>query len=136
MVIPFLGFSQESTVSCPPDYEEYICNESPLKILVCHNGMTKCVSINAVESHLAHGDTLGECQTLGVEDRELQPDNLIIGDILTVNKAVRLTIYDYMGKVLLTDTSSKLNVSELTSGVYIVLAENENKRATYKIIKK
>jgi hypothetical protein len=31
------------------------------KVLVCHNGTTIFVSRNALESHLAHGDTLGPC---------------------------------------------------------------------------
>ena len=31
------------------------------KIRLCHNGKSKCVSINAVAAHLAHGDQLGSC---------------------------------------------------------------------------
>ena len=33
-------------------------------VAVCHNGSTIYVSENAVQSHLDHGDTLGECPTL------------------------------------------------------------------------
>jgi hypothetical protein len=31
------------------------------KVRVCHNGNTICVSISAVDAHLAHGDFLGGC---------------------------------------------------------------------------
>ncbi|CAN5681288.1 hypothetical protein BH11BAC3_BH11BAC3_34750 [soil metagenome] len=31
------------------------------KMYVCHNGQTICVSLNAVEAHVKHGDKLGEC---------------------------------------------------------------------------
>ena len=31
------------------------------KVSICHNGHTICVSINAVDAHLAHGDKLGSC---------------------------------------------------------------------------
>lgn len=31
------------------------------KIVICHNGKTKKVPVNAVQAHLNHGDQLGEC---------------------------------------------------------------------------
>ena len=37
------------------------CDDQNKKILICHNGKTKCVSINAMDAHLAHGDYLGPC---------------------------------------------------------------------------
>lgn len=33
------------------------------KVCICHNGHTIQVSVNALEAHLRHGDTLGECQS-------------------------------------------------------------------------
>ena len=33
------------------------------KIEICHNGNTICVSVNAAQSHLNHGDSLGACGT-------------------------------------------------------------------------
>lgn len=50
----------------PPVVYEY-CDNQQKKVLVCHNGKTKCVSINAIDAHLAHGDYLGSC---GSNDRE------------------------------------------------------------------
>lgn len=41
------------------DYE--YCHENNKKVYICHNGNTLCVSINAVNAHLAHGDELGKC---------------------------------------------------------------------------
>jgi len=33
-------------------------------VTLCHNGNTITVNQNAVQTHLNHGDTLGECETL------------------------------------------------------------------------
>lgn len=42
------------------DYE--YCNNKQTKVQICHKGKkTLCVSINAVQAHLDHGDTLGSC---------------------------------------------------------------------------
>jgi hypothetical protein len=55
---------KEYDKNCPPDNGEK--NE---KVTICHippgnpdNAHTIRVSENAVDAHLAHGDTLGECQ--------------------------------------------------------------------------
>ena len=34
-----------------------------LKVQVCHNGHNIAVHGNAVSAHLAHGDTLGPCES-------------------------------------------------------------------------
>lgn len=41
------------------DYE--YCYENNKKVYICHNGNTICVSINAINAHLGHGDALGQC---------------------------------------------------------------------------
>lgn len=41
------------------DYE--YCNDDETKVYICHNGNTICVSINAIQAHLDHGDELGQC---------------------------------------------------------------------------
>ena len=43
------------------DDEMEYCDDKEKKAYICHNGMTLCVSINAIDAHLAHGDTLGQC---------------------------------------------------------------------------
>lgn len=42
---------------------QYYCDNKQKKAYVCHNGNTLCVSVNAVQAHLNHGDYLGECTT-------------------------------------------------------------------------
>lgn len=37
------------------------CDTNNKKVYMCHNGKTICVSINAIQAHLNHGDTLGQC---------------------------------------------------------------------------
>lgn len=43
------------------DGEMEYCDDKEKKAYICHNGMTLCVSINAIDAHLAHGDSLGQC---------------------------------------------------------------------------
>ena len=43
------------------DDEMEYCDDKEKKAYICHNGMTLCVSINAIDAHLAHGDSLGQC---------------------------------------------------------------------------
>ena len=45
------------------DDDEYpYCNDNKTKVYICHNGHTICVSVNAMQAHLDHGDSLGECK--------------------------------------------------------------------------
>ena len=43
------------------DDEMEYCDDKEKKAYICHNGMTLCVSISAIDAHLAHGDSLGQC---------------------------------------------------------------------------
>jgi hypothetical protein len=40
------------------------------KVLVCHNGNTICVSVNALAAHLSHGDNLDNCPISGLSDKK------------------------------------------------------------------
>ena len=42
-----------------PNYES--CDNNNKKAYVCHDGNTICISVNTVQTHLDHGDLLGEC---------------------------------------------------------------------------
>jgi Secretion system C-terminal sorting domain/Thrombospondin type 3 repeat len=46
---------------------QWICsnNNNTDKVKICHDGNTLCVSENAVNTHLSHGDYLGECTCNG-----------------------------------------------------------------------
>ena len=49
------------------------CNNKKTKVLICHKGKnTLCVSINALQAHLDHGDTLGSCNDNNGDDDELE----------------------------------------------------------------
>jgi hypothetical protein len=39
------------------------CGNKMEKVVVCHNGHEICISSNAVDAHLQHGDALGYCNT-------------------------------------------------------------------------
>jgi len=43
------------------------CGNKMDKVMICHNGKETCVSGNAVQSHLNHGDQLGVCPSFGSE---------------------------------------------------------------------
>jgi hypothetical protein len=40
---------------------DWRCGNNMDKVKICHNGHTICVSLNAVQAHLDHGDNLGDC---------------------------------------------------------------------------
>ena len=37
------------------------CDDNNKKVNICHNGNTLCVSVDAIQAHLDHGDTQGSC---------------------------------------------------------------------------
>jgi len=51
------------------------CNSEKTKVLVCHKGKnTLCISINALQAHLDHGDSLGSCDGDGDNDNDNNDD--------------------------------------------------------------
>ncbi len=42
---------------------DWICSTGGDKVSVCHNGVTICTSLDAVQAHLRHGDLLGPCSS-------------------------------------------------------------------------
>jgi hypothetical protein len=120
------------------------CDNEKKKVYVCHNGNTICVSINAVQAHLNHGDVLGPCppslRANPVVTEEVHIDNFKLTTApnplhssttiryeLPVDSRVNITLYDPMGKVVavLVDASRnagiynyQLDASKLASGIY------------------
>ncbi|NNE31041.1 MAG: hypothetical protein HKN40_01595 [Winogradskyella sp.] len=47
--------------ACSGSSEYEYCHSNNKKVYICHNGTTICVSINAINAHLEHGDELGQC---------------------------------------------------------------------------
>ena len=56
--VAYIVFSDASDDDGDVEY----CNDAKTKVSICHNGKnTLCVSINALQAHLDHGDTMGSC---------------------------------------------------------------------------
>lgn len=52
----------------------------PNKVIVCHKGHELCVSVNALQAHLAHGDLLGPCSLgEGTTDATGTPADFTLG---------------------------------------------------------
>ncbi len=47
--------------ACRGDNQYEYCDDNNKKVYICHNGNTLCVSVNAINAHLEHGDELGQC---------------------------------------------------------------------------
>ncbi|PIY04437.1 MAG: hypothetical protein COZ21_06660 [Bacteroidetes bacterium CG_4_10_14_3_um_filter_31_20] len=122
------------------------------KVLVCHNGHTICISNNALPAHLAHGDCIGSCQNINKSKQfnnkyfekeinfNIQPNpaknetniNFSIPD----NDDVVLTVYNFMGQKVAElfnnyaisgeDYSVVFSLSNLSSGVYVVILKTSN----------
>ncbi|MBL7745967.1 MAG: T9SS type A sorting domain-containing protein, partial [Chitinophagaceae bacterium] len=75
-------------------------NGNHVKVNICHNGHTICVSQNAVAAHLAHGDYLGQCKCYGnyskgsVSTEEAEPGLSIYPNPSSGNFTVRLSMPD------------------------------------------
>jgi len=39
----------------------WVCHDNGRKVFMCHDGVTICIDVNAVQAHLDHGDFLGPC---------------------------------------------------------------------------
>ena len=47
--------------ACQGSTQYEYCHPNNKKVYVCHNGNTLCISVNAIQTHLDHGDELGSC---------------------------------------------------------------------------
>ena len=47
--------------ACSGSSDFEFCDNNNKKVNICHNGNTICVSVNAVQAHLEHGDVPGQC---------------------------------------------------------------------------
>lgn len=151
------GAIDEDITGCIDGVIVDYCDDKQKKIVICHNGKTKCVSINAMDAHLAHGDYLGPC---GGNSREGDIDiseedpksydvvfwpnpsnNLFNIKMVTPNAVdkVNLKAFDINGRLI---HSNIINGNEdyqfggqLSSGVYFVRLSQANKTEVVKIIK-
>nr|WP_314897850.1 LamG-like jellyroll fold domain-containing protein [uncultured Flavobacterium sp.] len=129
------------------------CGNSNDKVMVCHNGHEICVSSNAVQSHLDHGDKLGSCNTVSrvsktsskentVEGVTVYPNpvtNLLNVKVSEVHSGATLELYNALGMKVqsqaLTSTSEVMSLDRLPSGIYFLNITNGNEITVKKIIK-
>ncbi|MEL1242618.1 T9SS type A sorting domain-containing protein, partial [Flavobacterium flavipallidum] len=131
------------------------CGNSGEKVMICHNGQEICVSSNAVQSHLDHGDKLGSCSYMTSKDsiKVLSEENtsedvivypnpvttLLNVKVNEVHNGATLILYNPLGmKVLsqtLKSTSEVMNLDRLPTGMYLLNIINGNEITVKQIIK-
>jgi hypothetical protein len=66
---PYLTNGTDNNLAAP-GFQNNSCNgyqyidcgkKDDKKVTVCHNGKAQCISVNALQEHLSHGDILGSC---------------------------------------------------------------------------
>ncbi len=144
------------------DCSEFICGEYDDKLLICHvppgnpeNEHEICISSNAIQTHLTHGDYCGPCTLLSNPTPENTPSISIYPnpftntifvelkeELLTNNENVEIIIYDLLGRTiksgtLINTTTFELDLSNLKSGLYLYNISKSNEIVGKgKIIKK
>ena len=133
------------------------CGNSGDKVIVCHNGQEICVSPNAVQTHLNHGDKLGSC-TSTVSRNNAAGKILIVNEdtgvsvfpnpvvsqlnvsVAEVHEAAKLELYNGIGMRLrsqdLIKTLEVISLEGLPSGNYLLRITNGNTITVKNIVKK
>lgn len=121
------------------------CGNNSNNVLICHNGKTLCISGNAIQAHLNHGDYLGYCGDNFIIENEFpekfelsqnypNPFNPVtnIKYSLPNKDYVKLSIYDLAGReaTRLIDKEQEAGYYEISfdatnfaSGVYFYIIE-------------
>ncbi|MBK8564025.1 MAG: T9SS type A sorting domain-containing protein [Saprospiraceae bacterium] len=133
-------------------------NNNNVKVKICHNGNTLCVSSNAINSHLSHGDYLGECTCAGQQavvppsnsdvkigqyealELELFP-NPTSGNVNVhlhgLEDEAMLKIYDQLGRVVwsqqLEDETHAIQL-DLQNGIYLVQVKSGEATLTEQLV--
>jgi hypothetical protein len=131
------------------------CGNSNDKVVICHNGKEICVSSNAVQAHLNHGDKLGSCSAnvtskesgkvmISSEDTDLvvypNPVSSILNvKVSEVHTGAKLELFNVLGAKLqsrpLTSTLQLMSLEGLPSGNYLLYIFNGNDITVKNIIK-
>lgn len=132
------------------------CGNSNDKVMVCHNGQEICVSANAVQSHLDHGDKLGSCTSTSkeikkekiktgnsTENSSVYP-NPAINDVTVkvpaVFKGAKMELFTSLGikvrSLVLTNNLQTISLEGLPSGIYLLHIKNGENYIIKNIIKK
>ena len=130
------------------------CDDQKKKAYVCHNGNTLCVSINAVQAHLNHGDYLGQCTTslrsIVIEEPVTNEFRVNVSPnpsagafrIQVISKSIEpisVKVMDLSGKVLTVNSTvvkgSIVLGNELRPGIYIAEVIQGTSRQVIKLVK-
>lgn len=143
------------------DCSDFICGDNNDKVLVCHlppgnpdNAHEICISPNALETHLTHGDYCGPCEILSngtpenLKSISIYPNpftNILFvelnEDLLIHNENLEIIIYDILGRSIRRVTNIKtvqleIDLSELHNGMFIYTIGSEREIiGTGKILK-
>jgi len=134
------------------------CGNNNNKVYICHNGNTLCVSTNAVQAHLNHGDFLGPCSSCGDRNGSItreQADHLELelypnpaNDEVTIDlnglgeANASLTMFDNLGRIIMSknivgDTHHaqfKVSLNGFASGKYFVRVITANEVQTKNLV--
>jgi hypothetical protein len=143
-------------------YEYVDCGKKEdKKVVVCHNGKSLCISVNALDEHLSHGDLLGNCvsqpitQTaplemtealLGVTKLQVTPNPSIGQFTLRLNNLraskAQILLLDQNGRTIEQRSIQLINgqqnviynTRKFASGMYIVKVVSEDGVQTSKVV--
>lgn len=129
------------------------CDNKQKKVYMCHNGTTICVSLNSVQTHLNHGDYLGQCTSLrSIVNVEPVSDEFRVNvspnpsagafRIQVISKSIEpisVRVMDLSGKVLTVNSNAIKNSivlgNELKPGTYLAEVIQGTSRQVIKLVK-
>ena len=130
------------------------CDTKNKKVNVCHNGKTLCISINALQAHLNHGDSLGSCSSENTTNSasETEDDGYYVlfpnpvQNNLTIQQKIsensKVDIFNTYGSLFYRGTFKKkkssnlqIDMSSMPNGIYLIRITGGNEVRTYTIVK-
>ncbi|MCH8330208.1 MAG: T9SS type A sorting domain-containing protein [Bacteroidetes bacterium] len=130
------------------DCSNFTCGAQNNKVVVCHvppgnpnNEHEICISPNALQAHLAHGDYCGPCNSsskVGSQQSvSVYPNHVIRSfvielnqKILSENENIEMSIYDLLGRTMkpiesLNSERIEIDISDWDSGLYIYVIRGD-----------
>ena len=155
------GNIDEGLTDCDDNQDIYdYCGDKSKenKVIICHNGKDKCVNLNALDAHLAHGDTLGSCisgkisndvgdiieespTTFDVAFWPNPSNNNFNVKMITPNGNIKVSIkaFDINGRLvhsnLINGNQNYKFGNNLSAGIYIVKLTQESTTKMIKLVK-
>lgn len=132
------------------EIESVSCGKN--KVLICHNETNNphaiCINLNALPTHLAHGDCIGPCSA-SPDDKMFEQNPVITLSydnnsnrliIDTGGEHYLVDIYDQMGRLIYTHNinpleNKYLKLNNVSPGIYYGVVKTSNSQASIKIFK-